>query len=62
MRHGEYDIPTPKNVKKEIFQVEETFLMATRDQVENFIRKIGKNDSFNYSHEIRYFLRILTKC
>lgn len=28
---GEYDIHTPKNVKKEIFQVDETFLIATGD-------------------------------
>lgn len=35
--------------------MEETFLIATGDQVENFVRKIGKNDSFTYSHEIRFY-------
>jgi len=54
-RPGDYDISTPKNVKKEVFMVEETFLIATGDQVENFLRKIGKNDSFTYSHEIRFY-------
>jgi hypothetical protein len=53
-RPGEYDINTPNNVKKEVFMVEETFLIATGDQVENFIKKVGKNDSFTYSHEIRF--------
>lgn len=52
---GDFEITLPKNVKKEFFQLEETFLMATGEQVENFIRKIGKNDSFNYSHEIRFY-------
>ena len=28
--------------------------MTVGEQVENFIRKIGKNDSFTYSHEIRF--------
>jgi len=54
-RPGDYDINTPKNVKKEVFMVEETFLIATGEQVENFLRKIGKNDSFTYSHEIRFY-------
>lgn len=54
-RAGEYEITLPKNVKKEFFQLEETFLIATADQVENFIRKSGKNDSFNYNHEIRFY-------
>ena len=51
---GEYDINLPKGVKKEFFQLEDTFLIATGEQTENFIRKTGKNDSFNYSHEIRF--------
>lgn len=54
-RPGEFEIQLPKNVKKEFFQLEETFLIATGDQVENFIRKVGKNDSFNYNHEIRFY-------
>jgi len=54
-RPGDFEITLPKNVKKEFFQLEETFLVATGDQVENFIRKVGKNDSFNYNHEIRFY-------
>jgi len=54
-KHGEYEINLPKGIKKEFFQIEETFLVATGDQVENFIRKVGKNDSFNYNHEIRFY-------
>jgi len=55
MKPGEYEINLPKGVKKEFFQIEENFLIATGDQVENFIRKTGKNDSFNYNHEIRFY-------
>ncbi len=42
-------------MKREFFQLEETFLIATGDQVENFVRKSGKNDSFTYNHEIRFY-------
>ena len=52
---GEFEITLPKGVKKEYFNMEETFLTATGDQVENFIRKVGKNDSYNYNHEIRFY-------
>ena len=52
---GEIELTLPKGVKKEFFQLEETFLIATGDQVENFIRKVGKNDSYNYNHEIRFY-------
>jgi hypothetical protein len=37
----------------EYFQLEEVFLTANGDIVENFLRKTGKNDSFTYSHEMR---------
>lgn len=57
-RPGEFEITLPKNVKKEFFQIEETFLVATGDQVENFVRKVGKNDSFNYNHEIRFYQNV----
>jgi len=52
-----FDINTPKNVKKEVFQTEETFLQGTKDGSEAFIRKIGKNDSYIYTHEVRQYLR-----
>jgi hypothetical protein len=51
----QYDIKTPQSVRKETFIVEETFLFSTGDKIENFIRKVGKNDSFSYVHEIRNF-------
>ena len=54
-REGKFEINLPKNVKTEFFKMEENFLIATGDQVENFIRKVGKNDSFNYNHEIRFY-------
>lgn len=53
--NGEFDIQMPKTIKKEVFQVEDTFMIATGDQVENFVRKVGKNDSFTYNHEIRFY-------
>lgn len=52
---NDYEISLPKKVKSEHFILDETFLLATGDQVENFIRKIGKNDSFSYTHEIRFY-------
>lgn len=44
----------PRNVKKEYFNIEETFLQFTADeQIDNLVRKIGKNDSFIYYHETK---------
>ena len=54
-RKGEFEVMVPKHVKMEIFQIEEVFLIAAADQVENFLRKTGKNDSFTYSHEMRSY-------
>jgi hypothetical protein len=53
----QYDVMTPKNIKKEVFTVEETYLHKTseKDQIEDFITKIGKNDSFVYTHEVRLY-------
>ena len=50
-----FDINTPKNVKKEVFQCEKTFLNLTKDRVEAFIQKIGKNDSYVYNQEHRKY-------
>jgi hypothetical protein len=47
----EFDVPT--GVKKETFQLEETF-MTTQVGQANILRKVGKNDAFTYSHEMRY--------
>jgi CYTH domain-containing protein len=54
---GTVDVVTPKNkdVKMEFFQLEEVFLKNQDDTAENFIRKLGKNDSFIYSHEMRNY-------
>ncbi|TNV80345.1 hypothetical protein FGO68_gene2527 [Halteria grandinella] len=49
-----YDVNVPRNVKKEYFNIEETFLqLLGEDQIDNVIRKIGKNDSFIYYHETK---------
>jgi len=53
--HDEFQIQIPKNVKLEIFQIEEVFLTNQGDMVENFVRKTGKNDSFTYNHEMRSY-------
>ena len=50
-----YDIQVPPNVKKEYFNLEETFLIFnSEEQIDYVVRKIGKNDSFTYNHEIKY--------
>lgn len=47
------EINVPNGVKKESFQLEETFI-ATKVGTANILRKVGKNDAFTYSHEMRY--------
>jgi hypothetical protein len=50
---GTKEIKLPNNLKKEIFTMEEIFIKtAVGDS--NVLRKLGKNDSFTYSHEMRY--------
>ena len=45
----------PRNIKKEYFNIEETFLSYTaEEQIDNVVRRIGKNDSFIYYHETRF--------
>jgi hypothetical protein len=41
------------SIKKEHFEVEETFLWKTVGE-SNFLQKIGKNDAFTYCHGMRY--------
>jgi hypothetical protein len=49
-----YDLTVPRNVKKEYFNIEETFLMlSSEEQIDTVVRKIGKNDSFIYYHETK---------
>jgi hypothetical protein len=50
-----FELNTPKDFKKEFFSVEETFLNATFGQTEALVRKIGKNDSYTYNHEVRIY-------
>jgi predicted ATPase len=54
-----HDFKVPNKIKKEFFQVDETFLQVKNlgfeeGEATNIVRKIGKNDSFIYSQEIRY--------
>ena len=52
-----HDINVPKNIKREFFQLDETFLSTphnTSPYDVNLLRKIGKNDSFIYSNELRF--------
>ena len=59
-----FDIDVPSSVKKEVFEIEETFLIATKENTEAILRKIGKNDSYMYHHEVRTYIdkqRIMKK-
>lgn len=53
---GMFDIDVPNSIKKEVFQIEETFLSTTKAGTEACIRKIGKNDSYTYTHEVRQYM------
>lgn len=43
------------SIKIEVFQVEQTFLKTSVG--ESILHKVGKNDSFTYSHEMRYDIK-----
>ena len=43
------------NMKVEVFQVEQTFLKTSVG--ESILHKVGKNDSYTYSHEMRYDIK-----
>jgi len=57
-----HDLKVPKHleIKKEFFHITECFLTVQGEEVDggtnstSIIKKIGKNDSFIYSHELRY--------
>lgn len=57
MSPGKFDVDTPLKVKKEVFNVVENYLTQPghSQSVENFVRKIGKNDSYIYNHEVRTY-------
>lgn len=45
----------PKDIKIDVFDVEETFLIpASKDVIESKIRRRGKNDSYTYVLEQRF--------
>ena len=46
----------PHGVKVETFQLEETFITTAIGQA-NILRKVGKNDAFTYSQEMRYEIK-----
>jgi hypothetical protein len=50
---GTKEIKLPDTIKKEIFTMEEIFIKTSVGD-SNVLRKVGKNDSFTYSHEMRY--------
>jgi len=43
----------PNHIKLESFSIEEIFILTPVGQA-NILRKVGKNDAFTYSHEMRY--------
>ncbi len=47
-------IDLPSDVKSETFNALEIFLQLSGDQVDNFLRRSGKDDTYIYTHEIRY--------
>ena len=59
-----HDLKVPKHleIKKEFFHITECFLKVNGEEVDgkiddnstSILKKIGKNDSFIYSHEIRF--------
>ena len=48
-----FEIKMPDASALEVFSLEETFIINTVGE-SNLLRKLGKNDSFTYSHEMRY--------
>lgn len=50
----EFDVPT--GLKVETFNLEETFLTTAIGQA-NVLRKVGKNDAYTYSQEMRFEIK-----
>ena len=46
----------PEGIKVECFALEETFIQTSIGQA-NVLRKVGKNDAFTYSQEMRYEIK-----
>ena len=49
-----FEVYLPEGIKREVFEIEEIFLATKAGAESNAIRKIGKNDSYTYSHEMKY--------
>ena len=52
-KNFEIQMPPGVEIKLEVFVLEETFIKTVVGE-SNLLRKVGKNDSFTYSHEVRY--------
>lgn len=52
-KNFEIKMPEGVEIKPEVFVLEETFIKTVVGE-SNLLRKVGKNDSFTYSHEVRY--------
>lgn len=48
-----FEIRMPADSRLEVFTLEETFIKTVKVE-SNILRKLGKNDSYTYSHEMRY--------
>jgi hypothetical protein len=53
MDHKNPELTLHHNLKVETFQIEEVFLKTQVGDC-NVLHKIGKNDSYTYSHEMRF--------
>jgi len=47
------EVNLPDDIKRENFSMEYTFLRTSVGE-SNSLQKVGKNDSYTYSHEMRY--------
>jgi hypothetical protein len=56
MDHKKYELHLNSDIKVETFQLEETFLKTSVGDC-NVLHKVGKNDSYTYSHEMRFELK-----
>lgn len=46
----------PTNIRREFFQIDETFLVTSNQQLvdSNIVRKVGKNDAYVYQNEVKF--------
>ena len=54
---GQQSLNVPQNVRLVFFRIEEVYLMTSKQLVHSsLVRKIGNNDSFVYSNEVRFII------